>query len=345
MGKKRIILADTDYDYLALLEQKFAEELMDHAQLEIITDAEYFEGLFSKLQQIDILVVSENLYTDELKKHRIQQTFVLTEGKTERKINRSGVEFLFKYTSTNQIYNRVITGVKPPEKTKTLLVYSPIGGCGKTTIALGLCAGLSKQYKKVLYIDAEYMNTFQCYMNNPGYLPEDAYQEWMSPSSDFYERIKKYIRSEDFDYIPPFAYALSVLGIGISAFQDLIESVKESGDYEYIIIDTDSVFYGAKAALMECADKIILLTGQDRISIHRVNVFMKNIKHSNMDKYIFICNQFDSQKENMLVSADSLFHYSIESYIPYYNDQSECFPGMLSEKTDLQKITFLVDDF
>lgn len=345
MGKKRIILADTDYDYLASLEQKFVEELMDHAQLEIIMDAEYFAGLFSKLQQIDILVVSENLYTDELKKHHINQTFVLTEGKTERETNRSGVVFLFKYTSTNQIYNRVIMGLKPPEKTKTILVYSPIGGCGKTTIALGLCAGLSKQYKKVLYIDAEYMNTFQYYLNNQAYLPENVYREFMSPSSDLYERVKKYIRSETFDYFPPFSHALSVLGIGISAFQDLIESVKESGDYEYIIIDTDAVFYGEKAVLMECADKIILLTGQDRISIHTVNTFMKNIKHSNMDKYIFICNQFDSQKENMLVSADALFYYSIESYIPYYNDQRECFPGMISEKTDLQKITFLVDDF
>ena len=46
MGKPRIIIADTDLNYITLLELKFVEELFDKVNLEMITDKEYFDSLF-----------------------------------------------------------------------------------------------------------------------------------------------------------------------------------------------------------------------------------------------------------------------------------------------------------
>ena len=40
MGKPRIIIADTDLNYITLLELKFVEELFDKVNLEMITDKE-----------------------------------------------------------------------------------------------------------------------------------------------------------------------------------------------------------------------------------------------------------------------------------------------------------------
>ena len=72
MGKKRVILADTEENVLSALEIKFLYELDESVELEIITDARYFEELFSKPQNVDVLVCGESLFDLELKKHNIQ---------------------------------------------------------------------------------------------------------------------------------------------------------------------------------------------------------------------------------------------------------------------------------
>ena len=47
MAKPRIIIADTDINYIIPLQAKFAEEFPDETELEIITDQSYFEQLFA----------------------------------------------------------------------------------------------------------------------------------------------------------------------------------------------------------------------------------------------------------------------------------------------------------
>ena len=45
MAKPRIIIADTDINYIIPLQAKFAEEYPNETDLEIITDADYFAKL------------------------------------------------------------------------------------------------------------------------------------------------------------------------------------------------------------------------------------------------------------------------------------------------------------
>lgn len=62
MDKPRVVIADTDENYIQSIELKFIEDFFDKVQLEIITDQEYFERLFMTPQSADILIVSEDLY-------------------------------------------------------------------------------------------------------------------------------------------------------------------------------------------------------------------------------------------------------------------------------------------
>ena len=43
MDKPRVVIADTDENYIQSIELKFIEDFFDKVQLEIITDQEYFE--------------------------------------------------------------------------------------------------------------------------------------------------------------------------------------------------------------------------------------------------------------------------------------------------------------
>ena len=79
MDKPRVVIADTDENYIQSIELKFIEDFFDKVQLEIITDQEYFERLFMTPQSADILIVSEDLYDMSLQKHNIKNIFVMTE--------------------------------------------------------------------------------------------------------------------------------------------------------------------------------------------------------------------------------------------------------------------------
>ena len=43
MDNPRVVIADTDENYIQSIELKFIEDFFDKVQLEIITDQEYFE--------------------------------------------------------------------------------------------------------------------------------------------------------------------------------------------------------------------------------------------------------------------------------------------------------------
>ena len=52
MARPRVIVADTDESYVIPLQKKFAELFADKIDLEIITDKDYFNQLFSLSQSM-----------------------------------------------------------------------------------------------------------------------------------------------------------------------------------------------------------------------------------------------------------------------------------------------------
>ena len=58
---------------------KFVEEFFEKIDIEIITDKDYYQYLFSSPQKADILVVSEELYDISLQRHNLENIFLMTE--------------------------------------------------------------------------------------------------------------------------------------------------------------------------------------------------------------------------------------------------------------------------
>lgn len=79
MARPRIIIADTDVNYILSLQLKFVEEFFEKIDLEIITDRNYFENMFESPQRAEVLIVSEDLYDLSIQKHNIGNVFLMTE--------------------------------------------------------------------------------------------------------------------------------------------------------------------------------------------------------------------------------------------------------------------------
>lgn len=344
MSKSTIILADADANFLTPLEFKFLEELDDNAELEIITDPAYFSDYFLTPQSANVLVVSERLYSSELQKHNISSIFVLTENIDEGGTEDLGITRIFKYTSTQEIYKEVIslsaidTNVTTEKKTVIALVYSASGGVGKSTIALGISASLAKGFNKVLYINAQRINSFQHSLANPSSIPNSTVVEFTDTSGNMFGRINHIIRNEGFDYLPPFSMALPSIGLDFSVFAAIAKSAKASKKYDVIVIDTDSVFDKEKADLITLADKVIIVLEQTKNSVFATDMLLKNISCNDNEKYHFICNNFRENESNALISSKHI----VNEYVRHFDSFDSMTIQDIGKQPDIQKVSYLI---
>lgn len=344
MIKQRIVIVDEDFFFIIPLQAKFIYKFGDSVEIEVITQKDYLLNSFKKIQKVDILIISENMYFDSLLKHEIKKIFVLTEEKNEN-IKSNNVQFIYKYKSLNEIFldivgddfNTLIN--KEENNSQIILVTSANGGVGKTTMAIGLSMGLSDMYKKVLYIQASYLQTFQQYIDNDEPIKSNVIYQLIDKSKkNIYEKIKYEIRNQNMYYLPPFRTSLMSLGMEYSIFEMIAKQAKEAGDFDYIIIDSDIVLDKNKASMMNLADKVIIISEATETSVYATNRLIDNIENYTSEKYLFICNFFDDDKQKNLNAAK----YRIDEYIKYNMSTNEKIYNELDVQESLRKIAFLL---
>lgn len=334
MSKPTIILADTDANYISSLELKFIDALDERINLEIITDEKYFEEYFSTPCTAEIVALSDDLYTDELRKHNIANICVLAEHTESSGTEDLELKTVYKYSSLKEIYNEIIGMSSNPDlrgnstrtETQVVMVYSPIGGSGKTSVAIGLSTCLAAN-KRVLYVDAEEINTFAVLLEGAESLSAGCYSEFRVDNNQIYLNLKPQIRTENFSYLPPFKGSLSSSGISIASIIKFIECAKASKDYDYIVVDVDSTYSEDKAMLLSLANKVFMIAMQDRVSAHKMNMFLHNANCTDTEKYIFICNHYVAEAPNYIVSTGKK-KYIVSEFI----NESEGLAELTAEK-------------
>lgn len=351
MAKPRIIIADTDISYIIPLQLKFVEDFFEKVELEIITDKEYFNSLFTTPQSADILIVSDELFDQSLQRHGISHIFVMNEQYEEEQTADLNVHQIYKYTSIKEIFNE-ITGKSADalkiekngkQETQVVLFYSAGGGAGKTTVAMGVSASLTKNYKRVLYINAARLQVFQHMLENHSAITvADVYAKLATANDNIYSDIKHVIRKELFSYLPPFKAALMSLEIDYSVYEKIVLSAKKSGEFDFIVVDADVTFDEEKASLFNIADKVVVITNQSLASVLATNILVGNINGANSEKYIFICNDFDKEKDNALISPILSLKFSVSEYIEHFKHYDNMKPSDLSNESSIQKTAFLI---
>lgn len=351
MARPKVIIADEDANYIVPLQFKFVTDFFNKIDLEIITDRVYFDEYFSRPQNAEILIVSDALYDSSLQRHNIQNIFVMMEQYDEGNTGELNVNQLFKYTSIKEIFNEIIgksagaLNIAAVEKKETqiILVTSATGGVGKTTVAMGVAACLTQNYKRVLYINASRLQNFQYLLDNEtSILSTDVYSKLLSSNESVYEDVKHVIRKEDFSYLPAFKATLMSLGVDYSVYEKLALSAKNSGDYDYIVVDAESTFDEYKTNLLDISDKVIFVIDQSFNNVYATNTFLANINGISAEKYIFICNKFEKESFNALILPDITLKFSVNEYINYMGNVGKDAVKNLVNSNEIRKVSFLI---
>ncbi|MDF2872941.1 MAG: CobQ/CobB/MinD/ParA nucleotide binding domain [Anaerocolumna sp.] len=349
MANIKIVLADTDDKYLMPLERKFIDGLEDKADLIVITDSGYLKEYFSVPQRVDILVINEELYDAELERHNIASVFILMEQ--ELLNNNTGdvdANRIYKYTSVKEIYAEIIgkssarsETLSSKEETKILMIYSPVGGIGKSAVSAALCEALAKYQKKVLFIGIDSLQTIGSVLPKLPFM-ESGTEKLLIDKKDYvYEALKTKIISRAFDILPPFHLSLPSLNIKIEDYINLINGIKDSKDYDYIIVDGATGFTEDLSGLMGVSDHTIILAGQDKNAVHKLDCLLRNIDCSDNERFVFVCNKYKQNKENYLLNGYLANSCRISEYIEDWSENSDSEEGFIANNRSIQKLALM----
>lgn len=324
MAQPKIVLAEFDPGYLSTLERIFVREYRFSAEIVLLPNENALQRFFAEPKTIDILVIDEKLYDQTFAKHNIGNLFILTEAKPDPETSGELYNnMMHKFSTGKTIIDNVISRSGLSNATnrnagiaKVLMLYSPVGGVGQTSLAAGVSTLIARNFRRVLYVGTDGLQTFGCVMKSGSRLQADTEKTLQQKSKYAYKAIKPMIAQELFDILPPFAAPLPSLGVTQGLLQFLLEMIKISGDYDYIVIDSGSDFNEATTGMMAFADQVLVLTAQDALSLHKLNCLLDNIDASDTNRFALVCNKYNKDSENYL-QADTGRQYPSTEYIEF----------------------------
>ncbi len=350
MAKPRVMIVDTDLNYIIPLQLKFVEEYFESVDLEIITDVNVFQQKFSTPQRANVLVIADSLYDSSLQRHNITSVFLMTEQEDNEQPDSLNVTRIYKYTNIKSIFSQItrsnLGSTEPSmhkDSSQLIMVTSACGGVGKTTIALSLCQCLATIGKKVLYINADYLQSFQYRLANKSPICDsNVYAQLAEFNDSTYGNIRSVIRKEEYYYVPPFKTTIMSVGLEYSVYGKLAMAAKNSNEYDYVVVDAIHSFDEENAKLMKMSDKVIIITLQSEQEAFATGLFVSNINGVSTEKYIILCNDFEQAKDNALLSSEFTSKFGVNEYIEHITNCERMTIGEIAKCGGIKKVAFLI---
>lgn len=323
MANPKVVLIDPDENYLEPLELRFIEDFGEAIELEVITDERYLAEYLSVPHDIEALLVADSWYGSGFRGQNIAHLFILTEDEQYDKTRDFGVEYTFKYSSPNLIINKVVgastalsTNTDVVGRPKVVLCFGPSGGAGTTTLALTVAATLQQQYKRVLFVNAEHLQTFGCFLPGVELQSGSLARDMMRLSGSSYDNVSKYIVHDGFDYLPPLRTDIASFGVEFGFYERFIVDARNSGAYDYIVVDVGSGFHDEKAPLFALADDVVVVVEPGHTATYKALRFRENAEGAGDSKYKFICNKYLGGEQSSF-GDEGAYGLEYDGFIPF----------------------------
>ncbi len=313
MGKIMIGILDGNQAYSKRLSNYIINNYEGKYTASYYSSFDNVKKYLDKGLDIDILLINEELYDENLQCDQVTTFAILTNEKID---DINGIKAINKYQPANKIVSELLNCLaessdkkfvlnRENKKTKVAAVYSPIGGSGKTSIALGIAVYYSKLGKKVLYINLENLESMSAFLEveKVDNLSELLYfiKEGNSNLRVKMDVIRKVDENTGVQYISPFNSCLDKIELQCEDIKMLFEELRKLEEYDYIIIDLDSNIDKTTISIFEEVDKIIVIAIEEMIAVRKIENFAKELTRMseiyNMDyiedKILLISNKIN----------------------------------------------------
>lgn len=305
----KLMLADADEEFLIDLQGHVTRQNAAY-QVEIVTDPAYLCRCLQSGEGVDLLVISENLYAAVLRcdakaleavpRRRIvllsESCKTAEAGAAHLRIPRGRPEVLLAVTA--KLFPKKAERVVP--KTKLIAVYSPLGRCGKTTVAMGLAHKLSLLGQRTLFLSLDRLQSFNWLLSESMYLPDEALSIFSAENESIVSDLARVTRRHGFSYVPPFYAPACSLQVSPKVYLVLAKRLIEAERYDAVVLDLSCGFSTSVAELLKMAHHTVLLTLQDANSAYKLNRQLLCLEDPFSEAFSYVCNLFQPEAPNQL---------------------------------------------
>ncbi|MDR2044729.1 MAG: hypothetical protein LBQ15_10290 [Clostridium sp.] len=280
MNNRILIFCDTEIEYA----QQMTAFLKKRK--EVPWKLRTYTSVASFLQDVDpegieVLLVAENAYTDEVRKLSVLHTVLLNESGVLRWREVCNVD---KYQRAEDVFKAILniylemegTALPKLEAGKDLRLigmYSPVRRCLQTSFALTLGQMLAEEYK-TLYLNFEHyagitelvpdiqtrdLADLMYFLNGE----KEKFRLWMKTMLH---------RCGELDYIPPMRAGQNLISVVGTEWKNLLQRIAELGEYEYVILDLSENIQGLFDILRMCGT-VFTLTKADKLAQRKMTQY------------------------------------------------------------------------
>lgn len=251
-----------------------------------------------------------------------------------------------KYQPLHQLLSTVLELVRggkegTPADGQSLVigVYSAVGGCGKTTVALNLARQLAAEGGKVFYLNLETIGSGILFAGQDlregqrvG-LARLLYD--MKAADDRQEALRFPVSTYAYrhpvlqgDTFAPLDNLNEMLEMDRKDTAELIDYIAGSGIYDAVIVDTDSYPSGRTEAVLERADKLVWIVMDDWGGMRKTGNWLSHLErfrpdfcHALLGKARFVLNRYTGKMQTEMPRPE-LRLQAMLSFIPAWNQGS-----------------------
>lgn len=297
----KMAVADSNIEYVERLMKGL--EKYDELSLSVYTDRRSLENAL-KTKRLDVLLFDPSLYDGQIALPQNTLGIVLYDEASGMPGGRGTFPMVSKYQRISRIYKKVLElyadvcgniGIaEGKNRVGILAFYSPVGGCGKTTISLAAAVRLSWMGYRTFYINIEDIASEGFYLQQSEEKGMSDMVSCLGTEINFSVKLQGLLqnKTENLYYLNHFASPNDVYEIREEEIETLLNEINHTGLFDFIIVDMGVSLDGKTVKIFECADKIILIEKQDMISRCKLERFYSqmHIMNENKDKMLRVLN-------------------------------------------------------
>lgn len=314
--KSIMALCDKDEEYVYRLQELLSRRESFPFTVSSYTDREAFRQEM-KNKRFSIVVASEGFYTDARELDRDGDTQLILLKSTEDENENTG--YIRKYQSGEKIRQEIMENYAPKgtdikaagnKKTKVYGVFSPI--CREVQTSFSILYGefLAKR-GSVLYLNFEPFSGLPGLLNGSTDrdLTDLVYYMQGGREKLLYKLESMVGNVNGLDYISP-AFSFVDLGqVREESWMMLIETLREIGSYDYVILDLSEMVHGLLNVLRQC-DRIYTISDREGMALSRMEQYEELLKSLDYEDVLKRSQKFELPRFKKLPSSIEELPYS-----------------------------------
>lgn len=338
----RIGIVDRDEEYVSRL----ADVLQDYDGVELytFTDATSLESNLDNAK-LDVVLFSDDMYYAGMEKQS-RLSIVLLEETGETRSELADYAKVQKYQRISNIYKYIIeqyasiagiTSDGTVRATKIITFWSPIGGVGKTTVAMAAANKLAMDGKRVFYINFENYPSDDVYLEDKlGKGIRDLAVD-LNKDINFELKIRGILQEKrpNFYYMNHFDRVIDFEDTSDDELQRLVEIIVDYGNFDYVIVDIDSSVNSKNKRILKMADRVMIVSSQDSFALKKLAALYEELsnKEENADKYYVVRNKMQANQVRAVAKEPTCI-----ACLPCVNAGADLVIEKLANDTEMAKI-------